>query len=180
MHSYIFERQALLDTPLHHKLCASLEAAEQAALREAADTGGIVLRIKSLRLEPHRLVVTGVIPTVAFAFEYSSEFPAHLQPRSIGTMRLTRNSLLHPSFGDEIGYVVLQTPVAAAEHLPESEDGENSWVALSIRRALHTLEPSSIGPPCCARCNRPIPQQRLLAVPNTRVCTNCQQAKEKA
>src|SRR5207248_401235 len=116
--------------------------------------------------------------TGVFVFESSSEFPAHLQPRSIGTMRLTRNSLLHPSSGDEIGYVVLQTPMAAAEHLPESADGENSWVALSIRRALHTLEPSSIGAPCCARCNRPIPQQRLLAVPNTRVCTNCQQKKE--
>lgn len=170
--------ETILDAPLAHRFCASLEAAEQAALREAADTGGIVLRIKSLRLEPSRLVVTGVIPTSAFVFEYPSEFPAHLQPRSMGTMRLTRNSLLHPGSGEEIGYLVLQTPVAAADHLPQSEDGENSWVALSIRRALHTLEPSSIGAVCCARCNRPIPQQRLLAVPNTRVCTNCQQKKE--
>src|SRR5579863_9457680 len=113
----------LLDTPLPHKFCASLEAAEQGALREAADTGGIVLRIKSLRLEPNHLVVTGVIPTSAFVFEHPSEFPAHLQPRSIGTMRLTRSSLLHPGFGDEIGYLVLQTPMTAADHLPESEDG---------------------------------------------------------
>lgn len=161
-----------------HKFCASLQAAEQAALCEAADTSGVLLRIKSLRVEPNFLVVTGVIRTTALVFKYSSEFPQHLQPRSIGTMRLTRSSLLHP--GDEIGYLVLQTPVTAADQLPESEDGENTWVALSIRRALHTLQPGSIGAPCCARCNRPIPQQRLLAVPTTRVCTNCQQKKEKA
>ena len=180
MHLATFEPQALLDTPLHHKFCASLQEAERAALREAADTGGVLLRIKSLRLDPNNLVVTGVIPTAALVTEYPSQFSAHVQPRSIGTMRLTRNSLLHPRPDDEIGYVVLQTPVASAEQLPESEDGGNSWVAVSIRRALHTLEPSSIGAACCARCNRPIPPQRLLAIPNTRVCTNCQQKKEKA
>lgn len=172
--------QTLLDAPLLHTFCVSLEAAQQAALREAADTGGIVLRIKSLRLEPNHLVVTGVIPTSVFVIEYPSEFPARLQPRSMGTMRLTQNSLLHPGPSDEIGYLVLQTPVTAAEHLPESEDGENFWVAISIQRALHTLKPSFLGVACCTRCNRPIPQQRLLAVPNTRVCTNCQHKKEKA
>jgi hypothetical protein len=171
--------ETLLDTPLAHSFCASLQVAEQASLREAADTGGVILRIKSLRIERNSLVVTGVIPTTAVVFERPSEFPTHLQPRSIGTMRLTWNSLLHPAPDHEIGYLVLQTPVSAADQLPESEDGENSWVALSIERALHTLEPGSIGPVCCVRCNRPIPQQRLLAVPKTRVCTNCQQKKEK-
>jgi hypothetical protein len=169
-----------LDAPLLHRFSPSLEAAEQQALREAADTGGILLRIRSLRLNPNDLVVTGVIPSTALVFERPSEFPAHLQPRSIGTMRLTPNSLLHTSPGDEIGYLVLQTPVAASGQVPESEDGDNCWVALSIRRARHTLEPRSIGAVCCVRCNRPISQQRLLAVPNTRFCRNCQQKKEKA
>jgi len=172
--------ETIFDAPLPHKFCASLQAAEEAALREAADTGGALLRIKSLRLEQNHLVVTGVIPTAALVFEYPSQFPAYLQPRSIGTMRLTPNNMLHPGPDDEIGYLVLQTPVAAAEPLPESEESENSWVALSIRRSLHTLEPSLIGSACCARCNRPIPHQRLLAVPNTRLCTNCQQKKEQA
>lgn len=170
--------ETILDTTLPHRFCPSLQAAEQAALREAADTGGILLRIKSLKLNPNDLVVTGVIPTTALVFEHPSGFPAHLQPRSIGTMRLTWNSLLHPSPGDELGYLVLQTPVAASGQVPEAEDGDNCWVALSIERALHTLAPGSIGPACCVRCNRPIPQQRLLAVPKTRVCTKCQQKKE--
>lgn len=168
----------LLDAPLLHKFCASIKGAHQQALREAADTGGIVLRVKSLRIEPNCLVVTGLIPSTALVFEHPSEFPAHLQPRSIGNLHLTWSSLLHPGAGDVIGYLVLQTPVAIEGQLPESEDGDNCWVALSIQRALHTLKPSSIGAACCARCNRPIPQQRLLAVPNTRVCTNCQQKKE--
>lgn len=173
-------QETLLDAPLFHKFCASLPAAEQEALLEAADTGGVVLQIKSLRIEPNNLVVAGVIPTTALVFDSSSEVQAHLQPRSIGTMRLTWNSLLHPCPDDVIGYLVLQTPVDAADQVPESEDGGNFWVALSIRRSQHTLEPGSIGAVCCARCNRPVPQQRLLAVPNTRVCTNCQHKKEKS
>lgn len=125
-------------------------------------------------------MVAGVIPTTALVFDPSAEFRPHLQPRSIGTMRLTWNSLLHSGPSDDaIGYLVLQTPVDAADQVPESEDGENFWAALSIRRTLHTLAPGSIGAVCCARCNRPIPQQRLLAVPNTGVCTDCQQKKEK-
>lgn len=171
--------ETLLDTPLVHKFCTSLEAAEQEALREAADTGGVVLRIKSLRIEPGSLVVAGVIPATTLVFESSSAVQARLQPRSIGTMRLTWNSLLHPGPDDVIGYLVLQTPVDAADQVSESEDSGNVWVALSIPRSLHTLGSGSIGAVCCARCNRPIPQQRLLAVPTTRVCTNCQQRQEK-
>jgi hypothetical protein len=171
--------ETLLDAPLLHKYCASLPAAEQQALREAADTGGIVLRVKSLRIEPHRIVLAGLIPATALAFEHPSEFPAYLQPRSIGTLHLTETSL-NTNPGDEVGYLVLQTPVAAAGLLPESEDGDSFWVALAVERTFHTtLKPGSIGAVCCARCNRPIPQQRLLAVPNTRVCTHCQQKKEK-
>jgi hypothetical protein len=169
----------LLDVPLLHKFCASLPTAEQQALREAADTGGIVLRVKSLRIEPDCVVLTGVIPSTALVFQHPSEFPAYLQPRSIGNLHLTWSTLLQPGADDEIGYLVLQTPVAAAGQLPESEDGDSCWVALAVERTFHTLKPGSIGAVCCARCNRPIPQQRLLAVPNTRVCTNCQQKKEK-
>jgi hypothetical protein len=176
---FFVTQQTLLDVPLIHKFCASLQAAEQEALREAADTGGVVLRIKSLRIEPNCLVVVGVIPSTALVFDSSAEVQAHVQPRSTGTLRLTWSSLLHSRPDDEIGYFVLQTPVDATEQVPESEDGGNLWVALSIRRSLHTLEAGSIGAVCCARCNRPIPQQRLLAVPNARVCTNCQQKKEK-
>jgi Prokaryotic dksA/traR C4-type zinc finger len=167
-----------LDAPLLHKVCTSLSAAEQQAAREAADTGGIVLRVKSIRIAPNYLVVTGLIPSTALVFEHPAEFPAYLRPRSIGNLHLTETSL-HPNTGVEIGYLVLQTPVAAAGLLPESEDGDSYWVAITVPRTFHTLPPGSIGAVCCARCNRPISQQRLLAVPNTKVCTKCQQKKEK-
>ncbi len=171
---------SLLDVTLRPKFCASLSAAQQQAAREAADTGGLVLRVKFIRIEPHCAVFTGLIPSTALAFEHPSEFPAYVQPRSIGTLHLTWSSLLHPGADEDIGYLVLQTPVSAAGLLPESEDGDNCWVAISIQRTFHTLKPESIGPACCARCNRPIPQQRLLAVPGTRICTCCQQKKENA
>ncbi|MGI8743674.1 MAG: TraR/DksA C4-type zinc finger protein [Bryobacteraceae bacterium] len=168
----------LLDAPLLHKFCASLSTAEQQASREAADTGGIILRVKSIRVEPNCVILTGLIPSTALVFEHPSEFPAYLQARSIGNLHLTESSL-HPETGGEIGYLVLQTPVAAAGLLPESEDDDSYWVALAVERTFHTLPPCSIGAVCCARCNRPISQQRLLAVPNTRACTNCQRKKEK-
>jgi hypothetical protein len=168
----------LLDAPLRHKFCASLPQAEQQARREAADTGAILLRIKSFRIEPRCVVLTGQIPSTALVFEHPSEHPAHLQPRSVGTLHLTWNSLFHPADGEELGYLVMQTPIAATGQLPESEDGDAQWVSLAVERSFHTLPPASIGAACCARCNRPIARQRLIAVPNTRVCTDCQQKKE--
>ncbi len=168
----------LKDTPLAHRFCPSLESAERDALREAADTGGILLRVKSLKISTGALTVTGVIPTAALVLKQSKRAAARLQPRSIGTMHLMPNSLLHPSSSDQIGYLVLHTPVIALDPLPDCEDGEDYWGALTIRGIWHTPVPASLGATCCARCNRPIPQQRLLAVPNTRVCTNCQQKKE--
>jgi hypothetical protein len=170
----------LLDASLPHEFRPSLDLAEQEALREAADTGGVLLRIKSVRIQPNSLLVTGVIPVTALAFERPAEFASHVRPRSIGTMRLTWRSLMQPAPDDDLGYLVLQTPLTAAGRLPESEDGDTIWVSVSIPRAHHTLAPSFIGLACCARCNRPISQQRLSAVPRTRVCTNCQQKKEKA
>lgn len=172
--------EALADASLPHAFRSSLELAEQEALREAADTGGILLRIKSVRVEPESLLLTGVIPVTALAFEHPAESVSHVRPRSIGTMRLTWRSLLQPAPDEDLGYLVLQTPLTAAGRLPESEDGDDIWVSVSIPRARHTLAPSFIGTACCVRCNRPIPRQRLLAVPKTRLCTNCQQKKENA
>ena len=170
---------SFLESPLPHKFCSSLAAAQQQASREAADTGGIVLRLKSIRIELYCAVFTGLIPSAALVFEHPAELPAYVKPRSVGTLHLTWSSLFCPSADEDIGYLVLQTPVAAAGLLPESEDGDNCWVTTAIPRAFHTLKPASIGAVCCARCNRPIPPQRLLAVPHTQVCTHCQQKKEK-
>ena len=137
-----------------------------------------MLRVKSIRIEPHCLVLTGLIPLTALVFEHPSEVSAYLRPRSLGNLHLTWGSLLQPSASDQIGYLVLHTPVGAPGQLPESEDGDACWVALDIGRTFYTLKPGCVGTMCCAACNRPIPQQRMLAVPSTRVCTKCQQKKE--
>jgi len=163
---------------LYPEFCPSLRAAEEAALREAADTGGILLKVRSLRVEPSHIIAAGVIPASALAFERPSEFPAHLRPRSLGTMRLSKSSLSNPNENDELGYLVLQTPVVATGQVPESEDGDSIWVSVSVPPATAALEPGVIGAACCGRCNRPISRPRLLAVPNTKLCTNCQQKKE--
>jgi hypothetical protein len=168
----------MIDDLLLHRFCDSLHSAEREAGREAADTCGIVLRVKSIRIEPNRLVLTGLIPANAFVFEHPSESTGYLQPRSIGNLYLTQTSP-RASAGNEIAYLVLHTPVAAEGLLSESEDGDAYWVAIAVERTFQSLPPGSFGAICCARCHRPISHQRLLAVPNTRVCTNCQQKKEK-
>lgn len=167
----------LLDTALPTKFCPSMPAAQQQASREAADTGGIVLRVKSIRIDPHCSVFTGLIPSAAVVSEHLPESSAYLRPRSIGTLHLTWSSLLYAG-GEDIGYLVLQTPVASAGLLHDSEDGNDCWVAISIQRIFHTLKAGSIGAVCCGRCYRPIPPERLLAMPNTRLCINCQHKKE--
>jgi len=164
---------------LPYKFWPSSLTAEQQAFREAADTGGVVLRVKSLRVEPKCLVITGLIPSAILVLQNPSELSSHLQPRSTGNLHLTWSSLLHPAVCEEVGYLVLQTPVAVASLLSESEDADFYWVALAIERTFHTLPPGSLGAVCCARCNRPISRERLLAVPGTRVCIGCQQKKEK-
>ena len=147
-------------------------------MREAADTGGIVLRVKSIKVEPHRTVFTGLIPSTALAFEHPSDLPACVRPRSVGTLHLSEASL-NAVAGDDIGYLVLQTPIAAVGLLPESEDGDSCWVSVAVEGKLDALAPGFIGAVCCARCHRPISPQRLLAVPNTKVCTHCQKKKEQ-
>lgn len=168
-----------LDAPLHYKFCASLLPAQRQASREAADTGGIVLRLRSVRVEPQRTVFVGLIPSTALVFEQPSGAPSRVYPRSIGTLHLTWSSLVYPRSDECIGYIVLQTPVVAAGLVPESEDGDHCWVAVSIQRAFHSLKAGSIGASCCVRCNRPIAPQRLAAMPETQVCTHCQHNKEK-
>jgi hypothetical protein len=161
---------ALENLPLE-QFSTTLPIAEGRAWREAAETAGIVLRIMSIRIETNRIVLTGLIPSGALAFEHPGEFPAYLQPRSIGNLHLTASSL-RSNGGGEVGYLVLHTPVTAEGLLPESEEGDAYWVALAVEPVFHSLRRTSSGPLCCARCNRPVPSQRLLAVPNTKVCLN--------
>jgi len=170
-------RETVLDASLECRISPSADMAEQRASREAADTGGVVLRIRSIRIGADRIVLVGLIPSDVLVFEHPSRFPASLRPRSTGNLHLTRCSL-DPGAGDEIGYLVLQTPVATKGLLPESEDGDSYWVSITIPRNAHDRRLGCVGAVCCARCNRPISQQRLAAVPNAKFCTNCQQKKE--
>lgn len=93
-------------------------------------------------------------------------------------MRLSKSSLSDSDQDEELGYLVLQTPVLATGQVPESENGDSIWVTVSVPQDTAALEPGVIGAPCCGRCNHPITRSRLLAVPNTKVCTNCQRKKE--
>lgn len=177
MYYQIVSTSARTNIISRHKLCHSLEIAKQQAIREAADTGGVVLHVKSLRVERGAVVATGLIPAKALCFENADGPATHLRPRSIGNLHLTRSSLLYPNTSDDIGYLVLQTPVVAGDLL-QARDDDSCWGALTIERPHRTLRSGCIGAVCCLRCSRPISPQRLKAVPMTKVCIACQQDKE--
>lgn len=162
-----------------HRSCVSLEEAYEAAVFEAANTVGVVLRVKSIRIGPNFLIVTGLVPVKALVFDNRIEFSGRLRPRSIGSFHQAQSSYPQPNTAEDLGYLVLQTPVVSSQVDPKSEDGDSCWVAVAIERTFHTLKPGCVGAVCCALCNRPISQQRLLAVPDARLCTDCQREKEK-
>lgn len=162
-----------------HRFCVSLEEAYEAAVFEAANTGGVVLRVKSIRIGPNFLIVTGLVPVKALVFDSRIDFSGRLRPRSIGGFHQAQSSFSQPNTADDLGYLVLQTPVVSSQVDPKSEDGDSCWVTVTIEPTFHTLEHGAVGAVCCALCNRPISKQRLLAIPGTRVCTDCQQEKEK-
>jgi hypothetical protein len=164
----------LLDAAVPHKFFASLPAALERAEQEAVDTGGIVLQVRSIAIEPGRLVATGLIPSKAVIWNEAAA-GRFLQPRSTGNLYLTWGSLIQPK--QDIGYLVVQVPVIARQ-LPGSEDGAHCWASVAIPRSLSSLQVGIIGARCCSRCNRPIAPERLKALPTTRVCILCQQQKE--
>jgi hypothetical protein len=169
----------LLDAALNSHFWSGPEEAARQAVLEAADTGGIVLRVKSLRVEVGAVVVIGLIPSATLVIRTPSEFVGgYLHPRSVGRLHLTWGALLHPETTDYIGYLVLQAPILLSGNI-QAEDDDSCWVALALERAHHTLPPGTIGPVCCTRCNRPISQQRLKVIHQARLCTVCQQIMEE-
>lgn len=168
----------LLDAPIPHRFCGSIGEAQSLALREAADTGGVIFRVRSFRIDPGRVVLNGLIPAGAAVFGRPCEAAGYLQPRSLGNLHLTWGSLVHPGAEGDLGFLVLQAPVAVPQRPAESEAGGSLWVALAVGRTFDTLPVGSIGAACCVRCNRPISEQRLKVLANARVCTGCQQRKE--
>ena len=172
---------AIVDLALENRFWSSTQEAESAACREAANTGGAILRITSIRTESGRGVLSGRILSSVIDVDSSGHLDVpggYAKPRSLGTLHLTWRALLLGSGDTDIGYLVVQRPFGASR-LPDSDDSDTCFVSVEVPRLLHSLGPLTIGIEVCRTCSRPIGQKRLNAVPSTKICTFCQELKEQ-
>lgn len=172
MQSVNNKENIILDVELEHRFAESSDAALKAALIEAANTGAVVLALEAVDVEAHRVTFIGTLPDLALTAE-SGATTGRWQIKSLHT---TWGAVLAPS--GNIGFLLLAQPVLCRSY--ETDDPTLRRVAVSLPRAFATVAPVTLGPICCVLCRRPIPTDRLKAIPGKKVCLTCQQQKEEA
>lgn len=162
--------ETFLDAEIHHTFWGDLEAAKHAARAEAANTGGALMDVDSVEIQPTRIAFIGAVPEaigdlVASAARYTE----------IGSFHTTWGAVLQPS--GILGYLVLRPPLLCAGTARSEKDSRR--LAVHARRSLKSIPNVILGHPCCVGCRSPIPPERLRAVPNTRFCSYCQSSREE-
>ena len=153
------------------------EASRLNAALEAADTGSAVLKVHAIEIRSDSVLFVGTLP--ADALEVKAGSPAgmrtFIRPRSFGKLHRTYDGL--KCSGDPIGFLVLHHPVKLTGGWV-SEEAELVSVAVEVARCSgSSLLPGVIGPVCCGRCNEPIAEKRLKAIPGAKRCMKCQSLK---
>jgi len=159
----------ILDVDLNHEFWADLQAARSAANREAANTGGAVVRIEAIEIQAHKISLIGTIPLTAIDRD---EGHRERSP-SLGSLHTTWGAVLNPS--REFGFLVVHHPVTFKPCSNESDD--LCRVAVVLDRTFNTIPNTALGPVCCKKCRQPISRERLLARPGASLCTTCQAKK---
>jgi len=166
----------ILDADLEHAFWPSLETAKRRAAVEAANTGSTVLDVRAIEIQGTSLHFIGAVPRDALQVESeSARSRPRVRPRGFGKFHTTWGALIRP--GGALGFFVLHHPVQLAG--PALDEGDVVWVAVEVKRRFTSLPLGFIGPVCCTKCNEPIPEQRLRAVPGVKICTKCQTTEEK-
>lgn len=164
--------EPLLDSDLHHKFWGDLQAAQNAACREAANTGGAVVAVDAVEIQLKSILLIGTVPEPALTDESTPQ--CALAP--IRSFHTTWGAVLHPS--GIIGYLVLGRPVRCRPRA--GLDFDLARIAVRVERKFTSIPVGHLGPSCCAVCSRPIPAERLEAMPTARLCVMCQEHREEA
>jgi hypothetical protein len=145
---------------------------ESLALKAAANTGALIMPVRSIRRSESRVLFVGELPLAALDGSLEvSDGPIRVKAQDLGPF--------YPASAhtDLVGFLLLHRPVRLISGaVPDSEER----VAVAVAGSPELLPPTipSLGPVCCTRCNKPIPKRRLLAVPGATMCTSCQSEKE--
>lgn len=166
-----------LDAEIEPAFHGDIETARTRAAVEAANTGAVVLEVRSIEARGECLVVVGTIPVDTLeAMGRATEARPKIRSVGLGRFHTTWRAVLEPQ--STIGFVVLRQPLTLIGG--SSTETDAPLVAIELKRRLTSLPSGfTIGPHCCVGCNEPIPEQRLRAVPGTRICTKCQDRREK-
>jgi len=166
----------ILDLKIIHSFWGSIGAAKRQAMREVANTGGVILDVCAIEVRDPSLIFVGSLPTATIEPE-SSPTPGRrkIRPAALGTFHTTWGALIRPM--DSIGYFVLRQPLSFLGTLPPPE-ASTLLVAMEIERHFKSMQLGFIGGVPCISCNELIPEQRLMAIPGVRTCTTCQSVKE--
>src|SRR5271166_1761093 len=148
--------ETILDLKLGNRFWSTIREAEDAASREAANTGGAILRIASIRTEATRGVVSGRVLSAVVDSAPHLDIPrGYAKPRSIGTFHLTWKSLMQRNGDGDIGYLVVQRPIGASA-LPDGDLAETCFISVEVPRDFYSLGAVTIGTETCRACSRPI------------------------
>jgi hypothetical protein len=161
----------ILDVELHHEFWEDIDSARNAALKEAANTGGAVVSIESAEVQSHEVCLVGTIPASAI----NSREQGQTRGPALGSFHSTWGAVLSPS--GHLGFLVVRHPITFEPCSTGPHD--LCRVAVSLDRAFNTIPNTVLGPVCCKRCRRPIPINRLLAKPGAKLCTACQASNER-
>ena len=161
----------IFDVELPHEFWGDIDSARNAALKEAANTGGAVVFVESAEVQSHEVCLVGTISASAI----DNREQGQTRGPALGSFHSTWGAVLNPS--DLLGFLVVRHPITFEPCSTEADD--LCRVAVPLNRTFNTIPNTVLGPVCCKKCRQPIPINRLLAKPGAKLCTACQVSNER-
>ncbi len=159
------------------KVHRNLKDAFENALSEALFSMRTLIPIKSIEVYPHRIVAIGDIESdFVDANQEPSADRTTLHAEALGNFHISTEGSGRPE--ETLGYLIVQRPLILKGENAQP-DSEKLSFAIEILKKIGITQSKLYGPKCCKRCNNPIPQKRLMAIPNAEFCISCKKSIER-
>ena len=160
------------------KVHRNLKDAFENALSEALCSMRTLIPIKSIEVYPHRIVAIGNLGSdLVDANQEPSADRTTLHAEAFGNFHISIGVSGRPE--EILGYLIVQRPLVLKGENAQA-DIEKLSFAIEILKKPEIYQSKIYGPKCCKRCNNPIPQKRLMAVPNAEFCVSCKKLIERS
>jgi hypothetical protein len=160
------------------KVHRNLKDAFENALSEALCSMRTLIPIKSIEVYPHRIVAIGNLESdLVDVNQEPSADRTTLHAEAFGNFHI--NIGVSGQHEEILGYLIVQRPLVLKGENAQA-DIEKFSFAIEILKKPKISRSKIYGPKCCKRCNNPIPQKRLMAVPNAEFCVSCKKSIERS